>query len=92
VGVTSYGRQLGVYSAARLGLFLATCVALAAFGLRGFPLLATGLLASSVVGIFALRRLRDAFVDAASERTAQRRAERERLRSLLDDDAGGAAP
>ena len=83
----SYGRQLGRYSLARFALFLLCCVALAAVGLRGLPLVAVALLVSSIVGLFALRGLREGFVDAAAARTQARREEQARLRAQLDDRA-----
>ncbi len=89
--MSSYGRELGRYSLARLGLFLATCVVLGAVGIRGLPLIAGGLLLSSVIGLFALRRLRDGFVEAASQRATERQEERVRQRAQLDGPAAADA-
>ncbi len=86
--MTTYRQQFLRYSFARLGLFLLSCVALAGVGLRGLPLVAVALLVSSVAGLFALKRLRQGFVDAAMARTEARKTERARLRGLLDSDDG----
>lgn len=83
--VRSVGRAFALYTTLRLLLFLAVWVLVQL--LVGEPLLAIGVavLVSAVASIPLLRPYRDDLNRATAARVERRRAERETLRSRLDD-------
>lgn len=74
-----------VYTALRMVVFVGTAGAFALLGLGGFPLLLVALLVSSIVSLVVLRPQRNALVAAQEARRQRRAAERDRLRSRLDE-------
>jgi hypothetical protein len=67
-------RTFAVYSASRLGLFVAFVALAYLAGLRGLVVAVVALLASAVVSYFLLSRQRAAFALALENRAASRRA------------------
>lgn len=82
----SFGAAVALYSAQRVVLFALSTLAVAAVGLRGLPLLAVALLASSLVSLVVLRGQRDAFTARLAERSAARSEERQRLQDRLREE------
>lgn len=81
-------RPVAVYSALRLGLFLAALIGLFALGARGLLLVALSLLVSFGLSFVVLRRRRDEVTRALMQRKTQKpRRARRGLGQLLRDDA-----
>ncbi len=79
-------RALLQYSVLRLGLFFVVVVALALVGVRGIVALMISLLVTSVLGFFLLRKQRETYSVVLEARLAQKRQQRQDLRSRLDED------
>lgn len=85
----STGQAFAVYSLLRMLLFVLVVVSLRLLGLtNGLALLATGVIISAVVGLFALKPQREALARAVAARDEVRRAERSRQLARLEEDPG----
>jgi Protein of unknown function (DUF4229) len=82
----SFGGLVALYTAQRVVLFLLAVLLLAALGMRGLPLLAVALLASSVLSLFVMRGRRGALTAALAQRAGAKAAERERLQERLREE------
>ena len=81
----SAARALLVYSLLRLVVFVGATGFFLLLGINGLLLLFLALMVSMVVSVFALRPQRAALVEAVEARNQRRAAERDRLRSRLDE-------
>lgn len=75
-----------VYTLGRLAVFAGSVGVLALLGFRSWALLLGAAVLYAVGSIVLLRRQREAFARALAERAAERRAEKEKLRTLLRGD------
>jgi hypothetical protein len=81
----SSGRAWLVYTALRFVVFLGTIGFFLIFGLKGFPFLLLAVLVSAAVSFVVLRPQRKALIAAQIARRQQRAAQREALRTRLDE-------
>ncbi|MBK5307636.1 MAG: DUF4229 domain-containing protein [Frankiaceae bacterium] len=82
---SSFARAWTLYTLLRMLVFVGAAGFLLLFGFNGLPLLICALIVSMVVSVFALRPQRAALVAAMAARQQRRAAERESLRSRLDE-------
>ena len=82
---TGARRAWAVYTGLRLVVFIGTAGLLILLGLNGFPLLLAALLISSIVSLLVLSPQRAALVRAQVARREERQAQREAVRSRLDE-------
>ncbi|MCW2571092.1 MAG: hypothetical protein JWO88_1150 [Frankiales bacterium] len=81
----SRSRAWLVYSALRLVVFLGTAGFFLIFGLHGFLLVLVALPVSAAISFVVLRPQRTALIAAQIARRQQRAAQRDALRSRLDE-------
>lgn len=83
------------YTAARLGLLVASAAALLPLGLHLLVTLMIAVLASAILSFFLLRKLRDQVAEELASSTQRRREQKAKLRSALageDQQEVGVAP
>ncbi len=79
------GRALALYTGLRALAFVGSYGVMLVLGVQRFAAIFGALLVSSVVALAFLRPQRDAVAQALAARADAKRAERERLRSILDE-------
>jgi hypothetical protein len=77
-------RSVFFYTAARVGIFIATGAVLALFGARGVLLLLLALLISGIISFVLLSGQRDAMSSAVTSGWAARRKKFEQMRTKED--------
>lgn len=85
----SVGRAALLYTGARVLLFLGAFGLLLVVGADGLPAVFFALVASSLLSVVLLKGLRDRLGVALAARAEAKKADRERLRGLLDEPPPG---